>query len=179
MHLQQRPQHLDREQILADARRVMDEVYRFLLHRCGSTTLAEDLTSESVLAAVDRINAGDIDRITVAYVVGIARHKLIDHWRRAERERRHLSLHMGGNDEVTHDEPFEAGRAAMVLASLRPLHRAVLTLRYVDDLSVPATAELLGRSVATTETLLMRAKQAFRQKYAAASPEHGSEDHRD
>lgn len=177
MHLQQRQPHLDRDQVLADARRAMEEVHRFLLRRCGSQPLAEDLTSESVLAAVDRLMAGEIDRITVAYVVGIARHKLIDHWRRAERERRHLSLRAGSDDAVMDDEPFEEGRAAAVLASLRPMHRAVLTLRYVDDLSVPATAELIGRSVATTETLLMRAKRAFRDRYAEMAREDSSEDH--
>lgn len=176
MHLQQRSSHPDRDVVLADARRAMDEVYRFLVRRCGSRTLAEDLTSESVLAAVDRVTAGEIDRITVAYVVGIARHKLIDHWRRAERERRHLSLRLGTGDEPVVDEPFEEGRAAAVLASLRPLHRAVLTLRYMDDLSVPATAELLGRSVATTETLLMRAKRAFRDRYAEMAHQDASED---
>lgn len=177
MHLQSRPPHLDREQILVDARRAMEEVYRFLIRRCGSHALAEDLTSESVLAAVDRITAGEIDRITVAYVVGIARHKLVDHWRRAEREQRHLSLRLGTGDESVTDEPFEEGRAAAVLASLRPLHRAVLTLRYMDDLSVPATAEVLGRSVATTETLLMRAKRAFRDRYAELAQDSTEDDH--
>ena len=44
-------------------------------------------------------------------------------------------------------------------------HRAALTLRYVDDLSVPAVAELLGRTVHATEALLVRARSAFRVAY--------------
>ncbi|MCE9622622.1 MAG: sigma-70 family RNA polymerase sigma factor [Actinomycetia bacterium] len=149
---------------LADSRSALVEVYRYLHHRCGSKSLAEDLSSEAVLAAVDRLLAGEIERITVAYVVGIARHKLVDHWRRAERDRRHLELHHG-HEETRTDVVFESDRSAATLARLSPMHRAALTLRYIDDLRVPDVASLLGRSVASTETLLMRAKRAFRDEY--------------
>lgn len=63
------------------------------------------------------------------------------------------------------DAEFEPDRAAATLAGLSPMHRAALTLRYVDDLRVPDVALLLGRSVEATETLLMRAKRAFRRAY--------------
>lgn len=165
MHLQSESQHIDREAALADARRALTEVYRYLHHRCGSAALAEDLTSESLLAAVDRLLAGDIDRISVAYVVGIARHKLIDHWRRAERDRRHLELHHGPEDGTHSDVVFEPGRSSLALAAISPMQRAALTLRYLDDLTVPDVAAALGRSIEATETLLMRAKRAFRDAY--------------
>lgn len=164
MHLDHHDRRIGRDDVLADARAVLTEVYGYLLHRCGSKALAEDLSSEAVLAAVDRLLDGDIDRLSTAYVIGIARHKLVDHWRREERERRHLVLHTFRREPAV-DVAFEPGEAATVLARLGPAHRAALTLRYVDDLSVPAVAELLGRSVASTETLLMRAKQAFRDLY--------------
>jgi RNA polymerase sigma-70 factor (ECF subfamily) len=111
-------------------------VYGYLLHRCRSVAVAEDLAAESVLAAVDRVRSGAIDAITTAYVVGIARHKLVDHWRKAERERRHLTSMAGWNDStIDTDDPasFEPGRALDVLEHLRPAHRSVLTLRYADD----------------------------------------------
>ena len=54
-----------------------------------------------------------------------------------------------------------------MLADLNPMQRAALTLRYVDDLPVGDVARLLGRSVHATETLLVRAKRAFRIRYAA------------
>jgi RNA polymerase sigma-70 factor, ECF subfamily len=49
---------------------------------------------------------------------------------------------------------------------LNAIHRAALTLRYVDNLPVPEVAHALGRSVHATETLLIRAKRAFRSQYA-------------
>ncbi len=164
MHLSPKDEGIDQATALADSRSALVEVYRYLHHRCGSKSLAEDLSSEAVLAAVDRLVAGEIKRITVAYVVGIARHKLVDHWRRADRDRRHLELHHG-REEIWTDVAFESDRSTATLASLSPMHRAVLTLRYIDDLRVPDVASLLGRSVASTETLLMRAKRAFRHEY--------------
>jgi RNA polymerase sigma-70 factor, ECF subfamily len=52
-----------------------------------------------------------------------------------------------------------------VLMTLGPHHRAALTLRYLDGLSVPDVAEHLGRTAHATEALLVRAKNAFRQAY--------------
>jgi RNA polymerase sigma-70 factor (ECF subfamily) len=165
VHASPSSERIDRTATLADARTALVEVYRYLRPRCGSTALAQDLTSEAVLAAVDRLAAGEIDRLTVAYVVGIAKHKLVDHWRRIERDRLRLTLLSGGADETWTDTTFEPGRATATLADLSPMHRAALTLRFVDDLTVPDVAALLGRSVEATETLLMRAKRAFRDAY--------------
>ncbi len=97
--------------------------------------------------------------------MGIARHKLVDHWRSAERDRRRLGLLRGRSEEEWTDVVFEPGRSAATLAWLSPMHRVLLTLRYLDDMRVPDVASLLGRSVDSTETLLMRAKRAFRDAY--------------
>ena len=43
-------------------------------------------------------------------------------------------------------------------------------LRYVDDLPVPEVAAVLGRSVHATETLLVRARRAFRTAYGKEEP---------
>ena len=153
--------------------RALPEVYGYLLRRCGSRTLAEDLTSESILAAVDQVCRGTLHSITVPYLIGIARHKLVDHWRREERERRHLTSYAGGAPDETTDAHFEPGRADVALAALNPMQRAALTLRYIDDLSVPEVANALGRSVHATETLLGRAKRSFRDHYSrTASQPH-------
>jgi RNA polymerase sigma-70 factor (ECF subfamily) len=53
------------EQILADIDRSLPVVYDYLLHRCGGRALAEDLTSETVLATVDHVRSGHIDAIEI------------------------------------------------------------------------------------------------------------------
>ena len=56
-------------------------------------------------------------------------------------------------------------RAQQVLASLGAHHRAALTLRYLDDLTVPQVAAALDRTLHATEALLVRARAAFRTAY--------------
>ena len=52
-----------------------------------------------------------------------------------------------------------------MLAEQSGLHRAALTLRYLDGLPVGEVAHVLGRTVHATEALLGRARAAFRRSY--------------
>ncbi len=153
----------------------LPHVYGYLLSRCGRAALAEDLTGETFLAAVDAVRRDDPPPVSVAWLVGVARHKLADHWRRQAREDRGLVALEGTGPQ--HDDPWDvhldALRARHVLDRLSPLHRAVLTLRYVDDLSVPDVATVVDRSVHATEGLLVRARAAFRRAYDAEEDVHG------
>ncbi|MBB3083530.1 RNA polymerase sigma factor [Geodermatophilus sabuli] len=145
--------------------RALPEVYGYLLARCGHRALAEDLTAETFLAAV-QAQAGGGTPVTVPWLIGTARHKLVDHWRRREREQRSLHLlQEADRAEDPWDVELDALRTEQVLEQLSPQHRAALTLRYVDDLPVPRVAALLGRTVHATEALLVRARTAFRRAY--------------
>ncbi|WP_103941062.1 RNA polymerase sigma factor [Thermomonospora echinospora] len=146
----------------------LPEVYGYLLSRCGQRSLAEDLTAETFLAAVEAVRRRPPPALSVAWLVGVARHKLADHWRRAAREERGLRV-VGGRDgdcEDPWDERLDALVAREVLAELGPHHRAALTLRYLDGLPVAQVAEHLHRTVHATEALLVRARGAFRDAYA-------------
>jgi RNA polymerase sigma-70 factor (ECF subfamily) len=143
-------------------------VYGYLLRRCGDRTLAEDLTAETFLAAAGALPGAPL---STAWVIGVARHKLVDHWRRREREERLLAAVAAGPAPL--EDPWEAEvdglLAHQVLASLGPHHRAVLTLRYLDDLTVPQCADTLERTLHATEALLVRARAAFRTAYEGSA----------
>jgi RNA polymerase sigma-70 factor (ECF subfamily) len=152
--------------------RALPQVYGYLVGRSGNRTLAEDLTADTFFAAAQAVQREAVPELTVGWLITVARNKLVDHWRKVEREQR--NLHLVYDAEVVDDEPdfaFERERAHDVLASLGPHHRSVLTLRYLDSLSVPETASCLGRTVHATEALLMRAKHAFRAAYLEATSE--------
>jgi RNA polymerase sigma-70 factor (ECF subfamily) len=153
--------------------RALPEIYGYLLARCGQRALAEDLTAETFLAAV-RAEADGGGPTTVPWLIGVARHKLVDHWRRREREERGLRLLDGEGTEDPWDAELDALRAAEVLDRLAPAHRAALTLRYLDDLPVPQVADLLGRTMHATEALLVRARTAFRRDYESTEPPGGA-----
>ncbi len=152
----------------------LPQVHGYLLRRCRGRLLAEDLTGEVFLAAVRSIRAGKVERVTVAWLIGIARHKLVDHWRAEEREQRRLKAVAGelGQADDGWDEVLDRHLAEEVLAALAPQYRAALTLRYLDALPVAHVAEHLDRTLGATEALLTRAKSAFREAY----DRHGGHD---
>ncbi|SHM99253.1 RNA polymerase sigma factor [Cryptosporangium aurantiacum] len=163
------PEYADRSNaLLALYDRVLPDVYGYLRTRCGSTALAEDLTAETFLAAVVAVRSGASP--TPAWLVTVARNKLVDHWRREARERRSLQLvePLPGPDDPW-DARLDVLRARDVLQRLGPHHRTALTLRYVDDLPVPEVARLLGRTRHATEALIVRARAAFRAAYEEGS----------
>lgn len=153
--------------LLAVYDRALPVVYGYLLPRCGAASLAEDLTSETFLAAVDAVRRDEAPAISTPWLVGVARHKLMDHWRRIAREERGLRAVAG--DELVPidpwDERLDTLRAHHTLQQLAPQYRAALTLRYVDDLPVADVAVLLDRTLHATEALLVRARGAFRDAY--------------
>lgn len=159
--------------LLALYDRALPEVYGYLIARSSDRALAQDLTAETFLAAVAA--PGDAPR-TVRWLIGIARHKLADHWRWQGRQQRLLD---SVASRPSDDDPWEVAldilRARDVLNGLAPQHRAALTLRYLDGLTVAETAAVLDRSVHATETLLVRAKRAFRHDYQRTT-EGGSDD---
>ena len=147
--------------------RALPQVYGYLLPRCGNAALAEDLTAETFMAAVAALKRTPAPDVTVAWLVGVARHKLVDHWRWADRERRGLAVVESAEEGV--DDPWEAeldaqaAHAALVKLSFP--QRMALMLRYLDGLPVAEVAEHLGRSLRATETLLVRARAALRRVY--------------
>jgi RNA polymerase sigma-70 factor (ECF subfamily) len=147
----------------------LPQVYGYLLARCRQRAVAEELCSEVFMAAVDSIRRAVVDKVTVAWLIGIARHKLLDQWRRDDRESRRLTAVADATDD--RDDPWDVEldvlAARDTLSTLSPVQRGALTLRYLDDLPVPRVAEILGRTVHATETLLVRARRAFRSAYEA------------
>ncbi len=143
----------------------LPQVYGYLLPRCSDPVLAQDLTAATFLAAVGK----HPEPLTVAWLIGVARHKLVDHWRRREREERALRRVSASGPEYADpwDEALDAVLAHQVLATLGPHHRAALTLRYLDGLPVREVATHLQRTVHGTEALLVRARAAFRAAYPA------------
>ena len=89
----------------------LPQVYGYLLPRCGNRALAEDLTAESFLAAVAAVRKPEAPALSIPWLIGVARHKLVDHWRRQEREERNLQL--------AHDSATDAAMIRGTSASMR------------------------------------------------------------
>lgn len=154
----------------------LPQVYGYLLHRCRNSTVAEDLTAETFMAAVESIGRAAVAEVTAPWLIGIARHKLVDHWRRMERDARNLrAIDTPPGQDDPWDAELDGFAARDTLERLGAHHRAALTLRYVDDLPVGEVAALLGRTLHATEALLVRARRAFRDVYESLHPDGNEE----
>jgi RNA polymerase sigma-70 factor, ECF subfamily len=134
--------------------------------------VADDDDGDGDAATDDRSRREAAGDLTVAWLIGIARHKLIDEWRRAARRARSERLDDEGtaqdqvtDDGVVWDAIIDRHLVADVMVELGPHHRSALTLRYFDGLPVTDVAAHLGRTVEATETLLVRARRRFRTVY--------------
>ena len=172
----------------------MPEVYGYLASRCGSATVAEDLTSETFLAASDAVKRGTVADLTVAWLIGVARHKLVDHWRRRERDDRllaavdaepdasddpwdvqldHLLAHRVLAQLGAHD-PFEDLASPFERREPRTSFRRALRQRLVSDLGLapepdPPTVDLPARK-RTMSTTTMSTTTTPRAATAVATP---------
>lgn len=143
------------------------DVFRYF-HKAtaGDRALAEDLTQETFMAAVRSFNGGQPDAFTMPWIIGVARHKLIDHYRRQSREQRKLVMvwNAGTRDEPATDlQDLTVAESMQMLRDLPPMHRVILALRYIDDLSVAEVAKLIGRSLSATQSMMVRARASLEQ----------------
>lgn len=145
----------------------LGNVFGYILRRCGDRALAEDLAADVALRAVQETKRARAV-ITPAWLTTVARNRLVDHWRSTAREERRLGLAWSNPDPdewVDDGAPLDRETVNDVMRGLPADYQAVLALRYLDDLPVPQVAGALGRSVHATESLLVRARRAFRNGY--------------
>src|SRR4051794_17594247 len=158
---------LDLEAFVAAYRTTLPEVFAYLARAtAGDRALAEDLTSETYFIALGAWQDGNADAVAVPWLIGVARHKLVDRFRRADREQRKLALvHAAEPSEYADRDELAAVDRDALLGAIRrlpPLQRAAIALRYLDDLPVRDVADALDRTVAATDSLLRRARAELR-----------------
>lgn len=134
----------------------VDTVYRYVYRRCRDHALAEDITQETFTSAVRQ---GDPQRISTGWLITVARNRLIDILRRQARYEVKLQLVANEPDVENDIDIADRLRVETALAEL-PLHyRLVLTLHYVNGMTVRAIATELDRSPKSVEGLVSRARR--------------------
>lgn len=149
-----------------------DRLLAYARWRCGGLAdLADDVVQETWLTAVRRLRSFDPARGPFfAWLCGIAANAA----RNAVRSRRRLrarSRPLTPADQPAGAVP-DAGkgeRVAAALAALPEHYETVLRAKYLDGLSVEQVAAGRGESAKAVESLLTRARQAFREAYQKAA----------
>lgn len=160
-----------------------DGVYRCAYYRCQARAdVAEDTTQEVFQRALETIDGyqGDVAGL-LPWLKGIALRVLSRRSRAWRRRAGRVVLSQGasGNDCAAADavDPAPAVDQGIIseeqrlmtgaaLSALKPQWEQALRLKYCEGLTVRATSERLGLTAKATESVLSRARAAFREAYA-------------
>jgi RNA polymerase sigma-70 factor, ECF subfamily len=150
-----------------------DSVYLFVRKRLlPRVELVEDVVQEILLAAWQGLPKFRGDASLRSWILGIARHKIDDYYRRRLRE----------TDITEEGEPLaepaieplldrhldaaaEQDRVERTLALLPEAYTLALIWRYRDEKSVREMAQLSGKTEKAMERLLARARENFRKEW--------------
>jgi len=140
--------------------RYMERIYRFVLIRTGSVPDAQDLTSQTFLAALESIGAYGGRGSFGGWLFGIARHKLADHYRRKRPE---IALddaeglhHPDPSPEEVAETRLQLVRVSRALQSLDAQQAEALALRLFGGLDAVEVGQVMGKSPAAAKMLVHR-----------------------
>ena len=154
--------------------RYVDMVFRYLLHRVGNRTVAEDLTSETFVRALRRIDSLTYQgRDVGAWLVTIARNLVLDHVKSSRYRLEVTTADMRDADRATEgpeDAVVQQLTHEQLLSCIRQLgseQQECISLRFLQGLSVAETAEVMGKKDGAIKALTHRAVR----RLAALLPE--------
>lgn len=156
-------------------RRLLDEVapvvYGFIYARVGANqAAAEDLLQETLFEAVRSARSFRGDSALSTWMCTIARRRLARYYeaeRKAEVARSALRLVEAGEvgDGTDQAAAFERQDEVLrALGRLPALHRQILVLKYLEEMSVQEIATQLGRSRVQVQSLLQRGRDGLRRQ---------------
>lgn len=155
-------------------RKYLGPVYRYHYARTGQAADAEDLTSQTFLAALEALPRYHDQGAFAAWLFAIARRKVADHYRLAvdapldELAEPLLHLDSHSSDPAGHLlEAEEHRRLAKQLAALDEDERELLRLRFAALLPFEQIAELLGRKPSAVKMTVYRLLERLERQMEA------------
>jgi len=146
-----------------------DRVYRLLLRMTGNADDAFDLAQETYLKAFAAVDRFDGRATLKTWLYRIAVNEALQFLRSARHEvARQRDQAVGDRlDDATDVVAVRLDMGA-ALAALSPDDRAILLLRYQEDLDYRAIADAIGCPAGTVASRLNRARERLRGKLAPA-----------
>ena len=153
--------------------RYVDVVYRYVYVRVGSAHLAEDLTSETFLRALRRMDSFSWQgRDIAAWFITIARNLITDNAKSAR-----FRLEVTTADMLDADQHVDAPEAEVLqrlrdtrlieaVKNLKPEQAECVVLRFLQGLTLAETAKVLGKTEGAVKQLQLRAVRALHRELA-------------
>lgn len=163
----------DRKATAEFVQQYSDSIYAYVRHRLiPRTDLVDDLVQDIFLAAWKSLQNFRGQSSLRAWLMGIARHKIEDHYRGVLRATIPIEEDWDGAAPGS-AEPFEDAldrtrrevRVDRTLATLPETYRLALLWRYWERRPAKDIAEQIGKSEKAVERLLARARAQFKRSW--------------
>lgn len=139
----------------------LPQIYRYVYYRTGNRQDTEDIVSQTFLQALEKLHTYEPKGIPFCHwLYRIANHLIYHRNKQRARERKLLD---GWSAETITFQPEHVEILAL-LSTLPDLQQRVLTLRYVQDLSIKEVAGILERSPGAIKQICFRALRSIRAR---------------
>ncbi len=168
----------DQEAISALYQRHVGQVYRYIYLRVSHVALAEDLTSEVFIRAIETLPRYEERGVPfLGWLYHIARGLIIDHYRREKRRGPttsfdHLTTHAATDltEEVVM-AGIEKDTMLQAMDNLTDEQQQVLILRFIQGHNLDETAALMGKQEGAIKALQFRALRRLARLFNRDSDE--------
>ena len=153
--------------------RYRDAIYRFCLARTGTSHDAEDLTADVFVKAMKSLDRyQDRGLPFAAFLYRIARNAAIDRSRTLKQPLSvdGLLVEPSSKQDVEHEAALAVEKSILLaaLSKLKPEHRDVITMRFIEGYAALEVAQLLGKTEGAIRTLQHRALERLRKEFDIA-----------
>lgn len=144
-------------------------IYRYAYRLTGHESTARDVMAETFhkLLASLRDEGGPADNLS-AWLYRVAHNLLVDGYRRQPDNppvplEQAPDVAVAGRQEARVERQERVARARSALRKLTPLQRQVISLRFLEELSIKETAEIMDKTEGAVKALQYRATNSMRR----------------
>lgn len=142
-------------------------IFRYVFHRVNDIQLAEDLTGDVFMRALQAITTySDQGKPFVAWLYSIAHARVVDHYRKTKRrpiesdvDAEPVAVHPDMDHNLVRRQAARALREA--ITRLTDEQQQVIILRFIEGQRIEAVAQIMGKQVNAIKALQHRALRAL------------------
>lgn len=163
----------DKKALLAFQKSYSGRLFNYIKHKINSEDDAEEVLQDTLLASLEAMRDYTGQSSLYTYIYGIAKHKVIDFYRRKKIKQvvfsrlpqveNLVSLLLSPEQRYERKELKE--KIAKCFHILKPNYQTVLKLKYIEGMTVGEIAKATAETIKSVESSLFRARKVFAKTF--------------
>jgi RNA polymerase sigma factor (sigma-70 family) len=150
----------------------MNQIFRYIVNHVHHYELAEDLTQQTFLKVWERRANLDPDKSIIPYLYKTALNEIKMHYRNRKKvDSLSGSLELIDPITVNNYEKEQDKLLLNELSKMSQFQQELITLRYMNQMSLSEISQIVGKSIIATRVALHRALQKLKRNITDATKE--------